>query len=238
MTARRTRWGLTLAAALAGLGGAGSLTLAALGPPVGSVVLVQKTVLALAAGQPDRQLRFNDAIADGLRVRLVERESFLKVRFVSEQVESLAGVGTYTLQGPSEAALQRGPVRDAAGNAISTLMLYLGRLRLALRPGGGRGAEVQTPDAVVGIKGTYVRLLVDPAVGTFIAVDEGEATVQAKAGGRPVRVGSGRWVVVPPGGLPGRPGPFPAPGPHDQILEDPPLLGCCDQTEGPKPPRR
>jgi hypothetical protein len=223
-----------------GFAGAASLCLApALGPPVGTVVVVQRTVLALAAGQPDRQLRFRDPVADGLRVRLVEKDSFLKVRFVADGEESLAGVGTYTLQGPGEAALQRGPGRDAAGHAISTLLLYLGRLRLALRPGGGEhGAEVRTPNAVLGIKGTYVRVLVDPAVGTFVAVDEGEATVQAAAGGRPVRVGAGGWVVVPPGGLPGRPGTLSPPDPHGGIIEDPPLLPCCTQTEGPKPPRR
>jgi hypothetical protein len=227
-------------ALIVSLAAAASLCLAAaLGPPVGTVVVVQKTVLALAPEQPDRQLKFADPVADGLRVRLVEKDSFLKVRFVSNQEESLAGVGTYTLQGPGEAVLQRGPGLDAAGGAVSTLLLSLGRLRLAVRPGGtDRGAEVRTPNAVLGIKGTSVRVLVDPAVGTFIAVDEGEATVQATAGGRPVRVGARSWVVVPPGGLPGRPGSLPAPGPHDGIIADPPLLPCCVQTEGPKPPRR
>lgn len=237
MTPRPGQSRLPLAAALAAGLGASLAVAAALGPPVGSVVLVQRTVLALAAGQPDRQLRFNDPIADGLRVRLVEKESFLKVRFFSDQVESLSGIGIYTLQGQSDAALQRGPARDAAGRLLSTVMLYLGRLRLALRPGGG--AQVQTPDAVMGIKGTAVRLLVDPAAGTFVAVEEGEATVQAKAGGPPARVGAGHWVIVPPGGVPGRPEALPAPGPRGQIVEDPPLLStCCARTEPGGPPRR
>jgi hypothetical protein len=65
-------------------------------------------------------------------------------------------------------------------------------------------------------------------------VDEGAVEVQAKAGGEPVQVEAGHWVLVPPGGLPTRPAPLP-PG-EDEILEDPPLLGCCPGTEPPKPP--
>ena len=56
--------------------------------------------------------------------------------------------------------------------------------------------------------GTYVRFLADPIVGTFVGVDEGVVTVQAKAGGDPVEVEAGEWVLVPPGGLASHPAPL------------------------------
>jgi len=68
-------------------------------------------------------------------------------------------------------------------------------------------------------------------------VDEGVVTVQAKAGGAPVSVEAGYWVVVPPGGLATQPQ-LGGPGSHPAgwgDLEDPPLLDGLDiSTEPPK----
>jgi ferric-dicitrate binding protein FerR (iron transport regulator) len=114
--------------------------------------------------------------------------------------------------------------------APRTLRMLLGRLWLSLLP--GERVDVDTPQGVLGVKGTSLRVLVDPEVGTFLAVDEGLVTVQAKAGGDPVDVKKGQWVVIPPGGLPTRPTPL---GPGDEFLEDP-LLPCCPGGEPPKPP--
>ncbi len=69
---------------------------------------------------------------------------------------------------------------------------------------------MDTPDSVTKVKGTYARFLVDPFVGTFVGVDEGVVSVQANAGGDPVEVAAGHWVLVPPGGLPTRPAPLQA----------------------------
>jgi hypothetical protein len=201
------------------------------GGAIGAVALVQGTALAMVAGQPPRQLRFKDPVADGLRVRLTGRDAALKVRFFHAAAD---GIGTYTLSGPCEAVIRQG-TGESPGGLVSTIQLLFGRLRLALLPGRGEVAEVQTPDAVMGIKGTAVRLLVDPAIGTFVAVDEGIVSVQARAGGRAVMVKSGHWVLVPPGGLPTRPMPGPSFPPDGGIVEDPPLLGCCVQVEPPKP---
>ena len=219
--------GLLLAGALAGSGEP-----AAAGGPIGAVALVQGTALALVPGQTGRQLRFKDPVGEGLHVRLTGKDALLKVAFFHTAPD---GIGTYSFSGPTDAVIRRGANAAAPGGAVSAVLLVLGRLRLALLPGRGESAEVQTPDAVVGIKGTYVRLLVDPAIGTFVAVDEGMATVQARAGGRAVLVGSGEWVLVPPGGLPSRPTSAPSLGLDGRIVEDPPLLGCCTQIEPPKP---
>ncbi|HVT56837.1 MAG TPA: hypothetical protein VHR45_00415 [Thermoanaerobaculia bacterium] len=254
----------------AGLALAAALTFSAIAAGVagiGSVVLVQKEVLAIAAGQAARQVWFNDPVTDGLRVRLTQKDSLLKVRFFGAASATSAGPagstaggaasasagrgsggargaayaaqipagGTYTLFGRCEAVLEQRPAPGAGGRLLNSILLLVGRLRLALLPGRDQPVEVQTPDAVMGIKGTYLRLLVDPSVGTFVAVDEGAVTVQARAGGGPVTVSAGSWVVVPPGGLASRPAPLPAPGAHDGILEDPPLLPCCQPIEGPKP---
>jgi hypothetical protein len=195
---------------------------------IGAVALVQGTALAEAPGQPARQLRFNDPIAAGLRVRLSGRDALLKVRFFHAAPDA---AGTYTLSGPCEAVIRQDSGGAAPGGVVSTVLLLLGRLRLALLPGRGESAQVETPEAVVGIKGTYARLLVDPAVGTFVAIDEGLASVQARAGGRPVVVKAHQWVLVPPGGLPTRPAPLPSLPPDGQVVADPPLATCCVPTQ-------
>jgi hypothetical protein len=229
------RIGLAAVCLLLASAGAGSGEQAAAGGPIGAVALVQGAALAVVPGQAERQLRFKDPVVEGLHVRLTGRDSLLKVAFFRTAPD---GIGTYSLSGPSDAVIRRGANganAEAPGGVVSAVLLVLGRLRLALLPGRGEAAEVQTPDAVVGIKGTYARLLVDPAIGTFVAVDEGIATVQARAGGRAVLVKGGQWVLVPPGGLPTRPTSAPSLGLDGRILEDPPLLGCCAQIEPPKP---
>jgi hypothetical protein len=205
-----------------GLGAAAGAPAAA--ETIGRALVVRSVVEALEAGGP-RQVVRNDPLVEGLRLRLPRRDSLLRVGF------NAGGMRTYTpgarldgvfvLQGPSEAV----PGRP------STLSLLYGRLLAVLSP--GRSAEVTTPETSLGMKGTVIRVLVDPVVGTFVAADEGAVLVQALAGGDPVLVTAGRWVVVPPGGLPTSPAPRETEG---EVLDDPALLQCCAGTEPPKPP--
>jgi hypothetical protein len=214
-------------------------TLLAAGRQFGSVAFVQGEVLAIEQGKLDRQLQRGDPVTEGLRVRLTQQGSVLRVLLFGEKEaeKPIKTVGCFTLSSRSEVTIQGGPVSGGLARATSTILLYLGlgNLRLSLLPHRELLAVVRTPQMTAKIEGTDLRAFSDPAIGTYLAVYEGVVSVQAEAGGDPVEVRAGGWVLVPPGALPTRPVPLRV---RDGILEDPPLLGCCTQVEGPKPPRR
>jgi len=204
---------------------------------IGTALEVRSVVEGRLGAAPWRRLARLDPIENGLRVRLGRSDSLLRVGFYDGRRTTFdareRGIdGAFALYGPSEAELRQRAAAEGAEGVVHSLSVLFGRLLLALSP--GRSAEVTTPDSALGVKGTLVRLLVDPEVGTFVAVDEGAVEVQALAGGDPVLVTAGEWVLVPPGGLATRPAPLGAEG---ELLEDPPLLDCCPGTEPPKPPR-
>lgn len=201
---------------------------------IGNALRVHPDVQGYGVGEPIREIREHDPIERGLRVQLRGRDPYLKVAFNFGGCSTFQGpqnhqfTGTATLGGASE--IDFGDPNDPSA---SSLKLAAGRLFLALFPEAGCHLDVDTPHVKILVRGTYLRVLVDPAVGTFVAVDEGVVTVQAKAGGKPVEVTAGNWVLVPPGGLPTHPTPLP-PGDDDRILQDPALLGCCTRVEPPK----
>ena len=197
---------------------------------IGHAVRVHSKVSATPLGGEPRDVRENDSIERGLRVQLIGREALLLVGFDRGGCRKLAGprshrfTGTISFDGETEVDLE-GP---------EVFQLLFGKLRLALSHAADcPPVAVNTPHAAIKVTGTYLRVRVDPVAGTFVAVDEGTVTVQAKAGGKPVAVAAGEWVAVPPGGLPGRPAPLPRGG-DERIFGDPPLLGCCDRVEPPK----
>jgi hypothetical protein len=205
--------------------------------PIGNAFLVHPDVYGYGAGGSSREIRKNDSIERGLRVQLRGQDASLVVAFNFGGCTILTGpqshqfTGTASLAGVSEVNFG-----DPADPNASWIRLNLGKMHLALLPKAGCPLEIHTPQVKrVLVGGTYLRMLVDPVVGTFIAVDEGTVTVEAEAGGSAIKVTAGNWVLVPPGGLPTRPTPLP-PGDDDEILQDPPLLGCCTGTEPPKPP--
>lgn len=209
---------------------------------IGKVVTVRSQVLAIESGKPPRQLVKLDPVANGLRVRLTQPDSLLRVAFydskkppLREAPRSLKIDGSLVFRGKGEAVIsQRRPADESKGGIITTIETLWGRLLLMLRPGQNHEAEVKTPDLASGIKGTAVRVLVDQAFGTFLAVDEGVAVVQAVAGGDPVVVKSGQWVLVPPGGLPTQPESLDG---GVDILDEPPLQSHDVSTEPPEPPQ-
>jgi hypothetical protein len=193
-----------LAIGLLGMWGAGATA-----EEIGVASLVKPQVRAFPAGAPPRDLVARAPIERGLKVTLTGKEAFLKVDFTRafgcKQTATYDGrriSGVLTIRGPSDAELG-----DRSRSCASKVRFSFGRFLLALLP-GEPPIDVDTPEAVSGVKGTYVRFLVEPVVGTFVGVDEGVVSVQAKAGGDPVEVGAGQWVVVPPGGLPTRPAPL------------------------------
>ena len=175
-------------------------------------------------------------------MQLTGKSSYLRValKLNGQSVERSLRAGqkfsftsTALLSGRSE--VQFGDRDEPSGSKIH---LLLGKLWLALVP-GEPPLDVETPDAVAGVKGTSLRILVDPAIGTFIAVDEGTVTVQAKAGGAPVAVTAGQSVLVPSGGLPQPPtalgpgGTIKGLGSGEPFLDPPILQGGDNSTEPP-----
>jgi hypothetical protein len=203
---------------------------------IGVAIRVNPDVQGYGVGEPIRKISENDPIELGMKIFLrpvphQKLQPYLKVAFRSGGCQMMHGAKNYQF---TSAARFDGLSEVTFGDPLTgKLLLALGRMWLAHHPDAGCDLDVDTPHAGIRIKGTYLRVLVDPVVGTFVAVDEGTVTVQAKAGGKPVEVTAGNWVLVPPGGLPTRPAPQP-PGNDDEILQDPPLLGCCTGTEPPK----
>jgi hypothetical protein len=211
---------------------------------IGQAVVVKPQVRAFPpSGEPPHDLVAKELIERGLKVSLTGKNAYLRaaLNFQGVNVDrSLRGPQTFAF---TASALLRGPgdveIGPAGAASPSTVRLLLGKLWLALAP-GSPPMDVESPDMVAGVKGTYLRVLVDPVVGTFVAVDEGSVTVRAKAGGFPVEVPAGYWILVPPGGLP-RPPALLVPGGLGTasglgvLFDDPPLLdGLEVSTEPPK----
>jgi hypothetical protein len=206
---------------------------------VGIAVEVKRQVLAFPlSGEHSHELEAREPVERGLKAKLVGDRASLKIAFTKEfgckPVEIKAGQavpvsGVITALGKGE--IQVGD----PGSCEPKVYFTTGNFWLALAS-VDLPVLVETLHAILKPHGTYLRVLVDPTVGTFVAVDEGTVTVQAKAGGEPVEVRTGDWVLVPPGGWPTRPGPRPRGLDEDDFPVDPPLLGCCPGTEPPKPP--
>lgn len=94
-------------------------------------------------------------------------------------------------------------VLGRAGGA-SRLSLLLGSLRLKLGELFRGEMEIDTPTAVIGIKGTDVQVEVYPGV-TVVTVFEGVVTVLGKLAGEAVEVAAGQRSVVQGGRPPTRP---------------------------------
>lgn len=184
---------------------------------VGMAIVVQPRVRAYPPrGEPSYELKERNLIERGLKVRLEDRESLLKIAFTREfgcRRITFSGQRTQAISGVLK-VLGRSELEteDPSRPCEPRLKFNLGKLWLALAP-GEPPVDVETPNMVAGVKGTLVRILVDPAFGTFLAVDEGTVTVRAKTGGPPVgppvgppplgppvEVAAGQWVLVPPGG--------------------------------------
>ncbi|MFL6260354.1 MAG: hypothetical protein ACJ76Y_11630 [Thermoanaerobaculia bacterium] len=212
----------------------GFLGTAAAADEIGIATLVKPQVHAFSPGEPPRDLVTRDPIERGLKVTMTGREALLQFTFTrafgcgQKTSDGRRISGVLTIRGPSDAELG-----DRSRRCAPKVHFNLGKFFLALLP-GEPPIDVDSPEAVSGVKGTYVRFLVDPRVGTFVGVDEGVVTVQAKAGGDPVEVEAGQWVVVPPGGLPTRPAPLSS----LEAPEDSPLQLRDFTTEQPgRPPQ-
>ncbi|HEY2291518.1 MAG TPA: hypothetical protein VGM86_12530 [Thermoanaerobaculia bacterium] len=198
---------------------------------IGNVYEVRSEVLALAEGKSPRQLKKHDPLENGLRVRLTRRESYLQVFLYdigllrpNTEIQDLPIKKPPKIDGvihlAGQGRLEMGnPNPSLVSGIITTVIVEWGDFWASLRPGRSHDIQGKTREGSLEFKGTAVRVLADPVVGTFVAVDEGVAIVHAFAGGD-VEVTSGHWVLIPPGGVPTRPATLDS----VDILEDPPLL--------------
>jgi len=204
---------------------------------IGIASVVKPQVSAFPPGEPERALEKRNPIERGTKVKLKGENAFLKIDFnrafgnckpITLDGRTVSAV--VTILGPSDAEL--GDPKDSCEPKVR---FSDGKFILAHRP-GEPPIVVDTPEAISRLKGTIVRFLVRPIVGTFVAVDEGVVSVQAKAGGDPVEVEAGQWIVVPPGGLATHPAPT-----HSlddlNVLGDPPFSLRDFTTQPPGPPQ-
>ncbi len=93
----------------------------------------------------------------------------------------LAGGGSMTL----------GPDCEVAFDSLMRLRLFIGRIWAKVKPAlpGAAGFEVETPSAVVGVRGTHFSVFVDAEITTVVSVAEGIVEV----------LGARKAVMVPGG---------------------------------------
>jgi hypothetical protein len=166
---------------------------------VGEVVLVRNSVLGTLHSGPTKPLAVGDGLALGLRVE-TGADSAAKMTFDPK--------GSLTLGSRARVTLDAARVDQVTGRSESALSLLSGAVRLALGKLFQGEVAIDTPTAVVGVKGTDLRVEVDELTGaTTVAVTEGVVTVRSKAGGE-VTVRAGQRTLVVQGRAPELPSPI------------------------------
>lgn len=196
-------------------------------PTVGEVALVRNQVLGvppngvaglLAVGNPLLSRHRVDTLAD----------SAARLELGANASLSLGASTSITLD---EITLQK------AGAGQSRLSLLLGQVRVQLNRLFG-GLEVDTPSAVIGIKGTVLDIEAS-ATFTRVTVLEGLVTVTSKAfPKKTVEVKAGQQTEVVAGKEPTKPGPIKGPPPPDPAEEpvSPPSSPPAPPPSSPTPP--
>jgi hypothetical protein len=165
---------------------------------VGEVVLVRNSVLGTLHSGPTKPLAVGDGLALGLRVE-TGADSAAKMTFDPS--------GSLTLGSRARVTLDAARVDQVTGRSESALSVLGGAVRLALGKLFKGDVAIDTPTAVVGVKGTDLRVEVDEPTGaTVVTVTEGVVTVRSKAGGE-VTVQAGQRTFVAPGRAPELPSP-------------------------------
>ncbi len=168
------------------------------GDPVGEMALVQNDVRGTPPGGVAAAMKVLDPV---VLDHLIEtgRDSSARMSFGEH--------GQLGLGADTEIRVDRMAVDRATGRTESLLGLLVGKIELALGSLFRGEVTVETPTASLGVKGTVLRVLVDPAGRTLVAVLEGLVEVTSKAGGT-VSVEEGRFTIVEEGAAPLPPSPF------------------------------
>ncbi|HEX9942681.1 MAG TPA: FecR family protein [Thermoanaerobaculia bacterium] len=171
----------------------------ALAADVGEVVQVRNDVRGTPPGGAPKRMAVGDGLGLGLRVE-TGADSGARMAFDPR--------GSLTLGARARVVIDRNVVDQATGRSESALSVLAGQIRLALGKLFSGEVSIDTPTAVVGVKGTDLRVDVDETTGTtLVAVTEGLVSVRSKAGGE-VTVRAGQRTVVAPGQAPTPPGPI------------------------------
>jgi len=166
---------------------------------VGEVVLARNDVRGTPPGGAPRALAVGNGIALGLRVD-TGVDSAAKMTFDPN--------GSLTLGPRARVVIDSSLVDQATGRSESTLSVLAGQIRLALGKLFRGEVSIDSPTAVVGVKGTDLRVnVIDPDGTTAVAVTEGVVSVRSKSGGE-VTVRAGQQTVVAPGQPPTPPAPI------------------------------
>ncbi len=234
---RQARRVLLIAAALVALSPAPR---AAAQQRVGEVAFANGTVEGTPPGGPKAPLGDGDPIV---------LQHLVETGHGSEAQMTLDPHGVLSMGQDSHLRVDQATLDRATGRSQSSLTLLLGKIELALGSLFRGEVTVDTPTASLGIKGTVLRVLVDPSGRTLVAVLEGVVEVTAKAGGT-VRVPAGSYTIVGPDGPPLAPAPFdpsagtlsPAAGgpdfsvPGEDVFTETPLLPERDLDLPREPP--
>ena len=200
---------------------------------VGQVVVAVGEVKGAAPGASPRPLAAGDGFSLGYEIATGAS---------SEALLTFDPRGSLRLYDETRIRIDQALV-DSAGRASSRLSVLVGRLRLAVGSLFRGELAIDTPTAVVGIKGTDLWLAVAADGTTLVAVFEGEVLVSGKAGGE-VRVRAGYRTLVRPGSAPLPPVPIDreqaSPDPLQEVpadlYDDFPAFPAEDQL--PFPPER
>ncbi|MGD2114622.1 MAG: FecR family protein [Acidobacteriota bacterium] len=169
------------------------------GDPVGRMALVRNDVTGTPPGETAAS-----ALAVGDPVVL---DHLIRTGRASAARMTLGSEGVLSLGQDVQLRVDRMVVDQATGRTESTLELLLGKIELALGSLFRGEVTVETPTASLGVKGTVLRVLVDAAGRTLVAVLEGTVEVTSKAGGT-VTVRAGELTIVEEGAAPLPPSPF------------------------------
>ncbi|HEV7505889.1 MAG TPA: FecR domain-containing protein [Thermoanaerobaculia bacterium] len=167
-----------------------SATAPALAADVGEVVLVRNDVRGTSQGGSPKPLAVGNGVSLGLRVD-TGADSGARMTFDPS--------GSLTLGSRARAVIDRNLVDQVTGRSDSALSVLAGQVRLALGKLFRGEVSIDTPTAVVGVKGTDLRVDVDEPTGTtVVTVTEGVVTVRSKSGGE-VTVRAGQRTLVASG---------------------------------------
>ena len=201
---------------------------------VGEVVRVQEALGM--EGRMTWKLAETAPVKVGLTVILRQTRSFIRLS-LEDRVAIAVGearapvLGTFDFKGEGEFSIEKAGPEGKTGRFLLGLVVPRGELWMALLRTIPLLAEVRTPQLRARSEGTYFRMRVDPAFGTFLAADEDSVSVKLgqDEGGESFLVAAGQWILVTPAGTVHRGA---IDNPRDS-LDDSPLLDCCDFRTGP-----
>ncbi|HKY94932.1 MAG TPA: FecR family protein [Kiloniellales bacterium] len=140
-----------------------------------------------AFGTPPQDVRRQLALADG-----VAQDEFVEVPGAGGITIIFVDGSAFHLGSNSSAKLDKFLYDPAAANGNGVVQLGQGVFRFISAPGTSHeGLEIQTPNSVIGIRGTDVVVAVNYQSGTSVGTLEGLAEARSKQ--------TGQVVAVPPG---------------------------------------